>query len=148
MKMRFKKYYIRVYSRRLLRILGQMIGLGTEAMGCGHWPFIVIRSDIEHLPVHDELVRHEEIHLRQQLELLIVGAWILYLFEYAYARFVKKLDKRQSYYYTSFEQEAHRNAMNPEYLLTRRPYAFVKYIKDKKWLGRNVDGSLIEKKYG
>ncbi len=97
------------------------------------YPFIFVRTDTRD---NQELIRHETIHIRQQLELFIIGAVILYLFEYLYARYWKKLDSRQAYYYTALEQEAHRNAMNETYLSERRPYAVLKYITNKKRLER------------
>ena len=121
-----------------------MVSLGDNAMAIGFFPFIFVRDDTRD---HAELLRHEEIHMRQQLELLVVFAWILYGIEYFYARWVKKFDKRQAYYYTALEQEAHRNAMKEGYLKTRKPYAVLKYIKDKKLLGRTSVNKLIEKNY-
>jgi hypothetical protein len=58
-----------------------------------------------------------------------------------------KLSKRQSYYYTAMEQEAHRNAMNTNYLKNRKHYAMVKYIFDKKKLSRGNSGELIVEDY-
>ncbi len=116
-------------------------------MAITFWPFIVIRPDLKNNPVFPELLTHETIHIRQQLELLLLGAWILYGVEYFYARHIKKLDKRQAYYYSALEQEAHRNAMNPDYLKQRKPYAVLRYITDKKLLSRTSAGDLVEKDF-
>lgn len=125
-------------------VLGKLISLGSTAMAITFYPFIFVKPNCRN---NEELLRHETIHIRQQIELLIIGAWILFLFEYTYARLIKKLDARQAYYYSALEQEAHRNAMKETYLQTRKPYAMLKYIKDKKWLGRTASGELICKDY-
>lgn len=144
MKIEWKGYFFIVTSRRIVRRLGRLVSLGDSAMAITFYPCIFVRPDTRY---HEELIRHETIHIRQQLELLIVGAWLLFLFEYLYALKIKKFDARQAYYYTTFEQEAHRNAMNPHYLCKRQPYAWVRYLKDKKWLGRTAQGELIERNY-
>ena len=113
-------------------------------MALTFFPFIFMRSDTRE---NEGLLQHEKIHIKQQFELLIIGAWILYGIEYFYARFIKGLDKRQSYYYTALEQEAHRNSRVPNYLENRKPYAVLRYIRDKKHLSRSETGELIEKSY-
>jgi hypothetical protein len=144
MRFEWKGYYWIVISNRIVKILGRVVSLGDNAMGITFYPFLFVREDTRY---HEELIRHETIHIRQQLELLIVGAWLLYIIEYIYARYIKKLDARQAYYYTALEQEAHRNAANVHYLQERKPYAVLRYIRDKKWLGRTADSVLIEKDY-
>lgn len=144
MQIEFKSFYFIVTSNRIVRFLGNFISLGSNAMAITFYPFLFITSDNKS---NEELIRHETIHIRQQIELLIVGAWLLFILEYSYAKFVKKLDSRQAYYYTALEQEAHRNAMKRDYLCRRRPYATLKYIRDKKWLGRTESGQLIVRDY-
>jgi hypothetical protein len=141
---KFKGTYFIIVSNTLVKHLGRLVSLGDNAMAITFWPFIIVRFDTKDRP---NLIRHETIHIRQQIELFIIGAHLFYLFEYFYARFVKKLDKRQVYYYTATEQEAHRNASNIDYLKERKPYAVLKYIKNKKHLSRGEQGELIEKDY-
>jgi hypothetical protein len=141
---KFKGRHFLIISTKIVKKLGKIVSLGDDAMAITFWPFLFIREDKKDF---EELIRHETIHVRQQIELFIIGAHLLYLFEYFYARFVKKLDKRQAYYYTSTEQEAHRNASNVDYLKERKPYAVLKYIKNKKHLSRGGQGELIEKDY-
>jgi hypothetical protein len=144
MRIEYKGYFFIVTSSRIVRILGKFVSLGSDAMAITFYPFLFVCSDTRN---HEELIRHETIHIRQQLELLIIGAWLLYLCEYWYAKYIKKFDARQAYYYTALEQEAHRNAMNTRYLAERKPYAMFRYLRDKKWLGRAADGTLIERDY-
>ena len=147
MNLQFKGYFFILYSSPITRFLGRIVSLGDNAMAITFWPFIIIRPDLKTNPVLDELIRHETIHIRQQLELLLIGSWILYGFEYFYALYIKKLDKRQAYYYTALEQEAHRNAMNPNYLNERKPYAVLWYLFNKKHLSRTAIGDLIEQDF-
>jgi hypothetical protein len=144
MKIEFKKYYFIVTSKTIVCRLGRFISLGDNAMGITFYPFIFVRPDTR---TNKELIRHETIHIRQQVELFIIGAELLYIIEYCYARYIKKFDARQAYYFTSAEQEAHRNAMKEDYLSKRKPYAVLKYIKDKKWLGRGPNDELIIRDY-
>ncbi|MEI6022314.1 MAG: hypothetical protein WCQ32_00510 [bacterium] len=143
-KIQFKKTYFLIISDRLVTRLGRLISLGDNAMAITFWPLLIVRPSTKD---NAELIRHETIHIRQQIELLVIGAHLLYLVEYCYARYIKKFDKRQAYYYTAIEQEAHRNAMKEDYLKTRKPYAVLYYIRNKKWLARGPQGELIEKEY-
>jgi hypothetical protein len=144
MRIEWRGYYWIITSGKVVKNLGKLVSLGTNAMAITFYPFLFVRPDTR---TNDELIRHETIHIRQQLELLLIGSWLLYIVEYCYARYVKKFDARQSYYYTALEQEAHRNAMSASYLKERKPYAVLKYIKNKKWLGRDEKGELIVKDY-
>lgn len=144
MKIEFKKYYWIITSNKIVRNLGKFISLGGNAMAITFYPFLFVRKDTRN---NQELIRHETIHIKQQIELLIIGAWLLYICEFIYGKYVKKLDSRQAYYFTAMEQEAHRNAMNTRYLSTRAPYSILKYIKNKKWLARDANDELIVKEY-
>jgi hypothetical protein len=93
--------------------------------------------------VLDELINHEKIHLRQQLEMLIIFAEILYIAEFLYARLILKLPKKEAYYFISLEQEAHINAPNKSYLKNRKFWALVPYLLHKKHIRRNTDGALV-----
>ncbi len=143
MKVEFRKFYILIWSDRLVRIVGSWIGLGKEAYAFAFWPILGIRKSLQHHPVIPELINHEKIHLRQQIELLHIFALLLYIFEFLYARLILRLKKKDAYYWTAAEQEAHRNAMNLNYLKKRKPYAILRYIKDKKKLSRGPVGELI-----
>jgi len=144
MKIEFKGYYFIVISEKIVRKLGEYISLGSNAMAITIYPFLIVRPDTRN---NKDLLRHETIHIRQQIELLIIGAWLLYIVEYCWAKFFKKLDARQAYYFTALEQEAHRNDRDENYLKKRKPYAVLKYIKDKKWLARGPNDELIVKEY-
>lgn len=89
------------------------------------FPIILIRD--EDLRFDKCLVNHEKIHLRQQLELLIVFFYIWYGLEYLYKRIQYKTH-RNAYYNISFEKEAYANEENLDYLKNRKFYSFLKYL--------------------
>ena len=71
---------------------------------------------------------HETIHYRQQLEMLFVFQWILYgLFHIV--GLVRYGNGQDAYYENPFEREAYNNDTNLDYLDSRKPYAWLKYIK-------------------
>lgn len=71
------------------------------------------------------LVRHETIHTEQMKELLFVPFYVLYVLEW-----LVKLCfyGKKAYRNISFEREAYSNDEDTCYLLTRRRFAFLKYI--------------------
>jgi len=72
-------------------------------------------------------VNHERIHLRQQIELLVVPFLIWYSFEYLF-RLIQYKDRRKAYRNISFEREAYANESNVNYLKQRRFYSFLRYL--------------------
>lgn len=88
------------------------------------WPFVILRHQA--LRVDVVLMNHERIHLRQQLELLIIFFYIWYIVEYAYRLFQYK-DRRTAYRNISFEREAYANERDLNYLKKRPFWNFLKY---------------------
>ncbi len=74
------------------------------------------------------LVNHEKIHLRQQLELLILPFYILYTSEFI-VRLIQYKNWYVAYKNLSFEREAYYNETNMNYLKQRRFWQFLKYYK-------------------
>jgi hypothetical protein len=93
-------------------ILGMKKYGGIRAIAL--FPFIVMPKSTV---IDDELINHEKIHLRQQLELLIIPFYIWYLIEIL----------RKGYYGVCFEREAHLNDSDLNYLKNRKSYSFLKY---------------------
>jgi hypothetical protein len=93
-------------------ILGMKKYGGIRAIAL--FPFIVMPKSTV---IDDELINHEKIHLRQQLELLVIPFYIWYLIEIL----------RKGYYGVCFEREAHLNDSDLNYLKNRKPYSFLKY---------------------
>lgn len=73
------------------------------------------------------LINHERIHLRQQVELLILPFYVWYLTEYFINR-LRGQSKNQAYRNISFEKEAYNNDENLEYLKQRSIWAFLRYL--------------------
>lgn len=86
------------------------------------FPFIFASEDIK---ITEDLLNHERIHLRQQLEMLVIPFYIVYLIEFY----------TKGYRNISFEKEAYQNEQNLNYLKTRRLYSFLKYYKNENTKG-------------
>jgi hypothetical protein len=69
----------------------------------------------------------EKIHVRQALELLYVGFWLLYLGHWGWNRWVLKLKDGKAYENIVFEKEAHANNYELNYLRLRKWYAWWAY---------------------
>ncbi len=98
--------------------------IGRHFVGIAIWPFIVIKDSF--LKQDDAFINHERIHLRQQVELLILPFYIIYLAEYV-IRVIQYRNLQQAYRNISFEREAYLNEGNLYYLKKRKPWSFIKY---------------------
>ena len=77
------------------------------------WPFIFVREECS----FDEVdLNHEKIHGKQQLELLIIFFYLIYLVEWII----------KGYRNISFEREAYSNESDLDYLKTRKHYSMWK----------------------
>src|SRR5690606_18136527 len=85
------------------------------------FPFIILRNPGD---LSDAvLLNHERIHLRQQLELLIVFFYFWYVIEYYY-RLFRLRNRFLAYRSISFERESYAMEHDPEYLKKRRIWNF------------------------
>jgi hypothetical protein len=91
--------------------------------GIALFPFIVFRTSPT--PGMDGLVNHERIHLRQQLELLILPFYIWYLLAYMFYR-IKGMNHGSAYRSIVFEREAYNHDADPDYLKNRPIWAFLR----------------------
>ncbi|ALM48635.1 hypothetical protein AMR72_06850 [Flavobacterium psychrophilum] len=96
--------------------------------GMALFPFILLRD--KRMKTNHRLINHERIHLRQQLEMLVLPFYIWYIAEYLIF-LLKFKDKKKAYYHISFEREAYGNEANQNYLKTRRFWHFLKYLNTK-----------------
>ncbi len=94
--------------------------------GMALYPFVIIRYRMD--KENRVLVNHEKIHVRQQLELLIVPFFILYFLEYV-VRLLRYKDRNVAYRNISFEREAYGNEDNLDYLSKRKFWSFCHYLK-------------------
>jgi len=74
------------------------------------------------------LVNHEMIHIRQQLELLIIPFYLWYFIEF-FVRYIKTGDRYKAYISISFEKEAYSNEDNLEYNKNKKFWSFLKYTQ-------------------
>lgn len=96
-----------------------------DYVGLTIWPFIILREG--HLRSDEGLINHERIHLRQQVELLLLPFYICYMTEWL-LRSLWYMDRYKAYRNLSFEREAYSNEGNSEYLQQRKPFSFIKYF--------------------
>ena len=78
---------------------------------------------------HPSLRRHETIHFQQQLELLFLGFYVLYLSFWLIA-LVRHKKGDVAYHEIPFEREARYNQYSSDYLSTRKRYSWVRYVRD------------------
>jgi len=82
---------------------------------------IFVRPQVEMNPY---LLNHERIHTRQMLEMLIVGFYLWYFFEWL----VRLLQRGNAYRHISLEREAYAHERDLQYLQQRKPFAWWKYL--------------------
>lgn len=91
------------------------------------FPFILVRQ--KQLKYDAQLIRHETIHFRQELELLIIPFYILYLLNYL-INLLRYRDHNKAYFNIAFEREAYAYEADSNYLKTRPFWAWVKFLKN------------------
>ena len=89
------------------------------------WPFVIVRHKF--LCEDGCFLNHERIHLRQQLELLIIPFYIWYGIEFL-VRWITYKNRYLAYRNISFEREAYFNENNLVYLKERKIWSFLKYL--------------------
>lgn len=89
------------------------------------FPFIVLSFKKDKLnPI---LLNHEKIHIRQQIELLVIPFFIWYGLEFI-VRYFQYKSWNKAYMNISFERDAYQNEKNLHYLKQRSFWNFIKYI--------------------
>ena len=73
------------------------------------------------------IVNHERIHTRQQMELLFIPFYLVYILEWI-VRLVQYRKRHEAYMNISFEREAYKHGDNLNYLKQRKPYAWIKFL--------------------
>ena len=74
------------------------------------------------------LINHEKIHLRQQLELLIIPFFIFYTLEFLF-RLIQYKNWKLAYRNISFEREAYKYEKDLDYLKSRSLFNFINFIR-------------------
>lgn len=96
------------------------------ARGMALFPFILIKDKSD--AANQRLLNHERIHLRQQLEMLVLPFYVFYLGEYAWHR-LRGLPHKAAYFAISFEKEAYDREYDFGYLRRRAFWGFWPYLK-------------------
>ncbi len=91
--------------------------------GIAIFPFILIRSKEPSIT----LINHEKIHIRQQLELLVVFFYIWYGLEW-FIHYLKVQNFWAAYRMISFEKESYYHENDLNYLKNRKFWAFLNHI--------------------
>ncbi len=94
-------------------------------IGITIFPFVILKT--KKLKQDLVLINHERIHLRQQIELLILPFFIIYVFEFL-IRLIQYRKWNLAYRNISFEREAYGNEKDLNYLKSRSFLKFKSYF--------------------
>ena len=89
------------------------------------YPFILVKE--EAMKQNAVLMRHEKIHHRQQLELLLIFFYLWYALNYFY-NLLKYRNHFKAYKEIIFEREAFAKDEGEDYLEKRKLWAFLHYL--------------------
>lgn len=89
------------------------------------YPFILIKH--KHQKQDRILINHEKIHLRQQIELLIIPFYVIYLLNYL-INLVRYRNHHRAYFNIAFEKEAYACDQHLNYLKNRKFFAWINYL--------------------
>jgi hypothetical protein len=107
----------------MIVILRYMVPRGF--IGITIFPFVFLKNKLMKADV--VLINHERIHLKQQLELLVLPFFLFYGLE-----FLVRLFQYKSWYLAykqiSFEREAYTNEKDLNYLKSRPFWNFINYF--------------------
>lgn len=90
------------------------------------FPFVFLKS--KRFKKDFVLINHEKIHLRQQLEMLIIPFYLFYIVEFLF-RLLQYKNWNLAYHNISFEREAYANQSHFDYLKNRTFWGFLKYLR-------------------
>lgn len=112
-----------VYSNLLLRIISFGSGMIT---GIAILPFIILSKDIRGKNESIYILNHERIHIKQQIEQVLIIFAIWYLASFIRGK-LKGMSNSEAYRNIIFEKEAYCNMYNLEYLKSRKRFSFLNY---------------------
>ncbi|BAO55662.1 hypothetical protein [Nonlabens marinus] len=97
--------------------------LNVEAIAL--FPVIIFQGKA--LRNQNALLNHERIHLKQQLELLVIPFYIWYIIEYLFLR--RNRNHKDAYRNIVFEKEAYSKENDLHFLETRSFWNFLNYYR-------------------
>ncbi|HUH32554.1 MAG TPA: hypothetical protein VLZ28_01295 [Daejeonella sp.] len=95
------------------------------AAGMALFPFILVKTKT--LKLNKAIINHEKIHLRQQLELLLIPFYTLYLLNYL-LNLIYYLHHDKAYRNIVFEREAYAKERDFDYLKHRGFCAWMRFF--------------------
>lgn len=95
------------------------------ATGMALFPFILVKRPEVKLDPH--IINHENIHLKQQLELFVLPFYVLYLGNYLVNLWRYK-NHRSAYLNIVFEREAYQQDHDLDYLKKRRLWSWRRFF--------------------
>lgn len=95
------------------------------AAGMALFPFILVKTAA--LKTNKRIINHENIHLRQQLEMLLVPFYVIYLLNYL-LNLLYYMNHTKAYLNIAFEREAYTNEGNTNYLKQRKFWAWLRFF--------------------
>jgi len=93
------------------------------------FPFVLLKHN--KFKTDYVLINHEKIHLKQQLELLILPFYVIYLVEF-FVRLIQYKNWHLAYRNISFEREAYSNEIDLDYIRSRKFWQFLKYLRSNE----------------
>lgn len=93
--------------------------------GISLWPFVILKHKA--LAKNPVFINHERIHLKQQIEMLILPFYLWYFLEYI-VRFFQYKNSYAAYKNISFEREAYENETDLYYFKKRCFWNFIDYL--------------------
>ena len=99
--------------------------LRKKFTGIALWPFLLLKDSA--LKADAIFMNHERIHLRQQIELLVLPFYLWYGIEYL-VRLVQYQDRYKAYRNISFEREAYAKEQDILYLKNRPLWVFLRFM--------------------
>jgi hypothetical protein len=109
-----------IINDKFLKSISWFMNVG----GITLFPFIILNTRLSKIPAK---INHETIHIKQQIELLVVFFYLWYILEYIF-RIFQYSSFKKGYLNISFEREAYTNEKNLDYLSNRKWYSFFKYL--------------------
>ena len=95
------------------------------AAGMALFPFILVKT--KNLKLNKTVINHENIHLRQQLELLLIPFYVLYFLNYV-LNLLYYTHHDKAYRNIVFEREAYTNERDLSYLKQRRFCSWIRFF--------------------
>ena len=114
-----------MFQYQIMIIVVSSFVFSRRFSGIALWPFVVVKH--EHLKKDLVFLNHERIHLRQQIELLIVLFYLWYGLEYL-CRLIQYKNGHLAYRNISFEREAYANEKDLQYVDRRSFWSFLKFL--------------------